>query len=58
IHDENFRLGGKKSKSSATIARLEAELLGVGGKFLAHEVGFLLDLKAEIEKLTEDVASL
>ncbi|GJW62698.1 putative retrotransposon protein [Tanacetum coccineum] len=54
IRDENFRLGGKKSKSTATIARLEAELLGVGGKFLAHEVGFIPDLKAENKKLTED----
>ncbi|GKA34056.1 hypothetical protein Tco_0720485 [Tanacetum coccineum] len=30
IRDENFRLRGKNLKSTATIARLEAELLGVG----------------------------
>ncbi|GKC95737.1 hypothetical protein Tco_1161179 [Tanacetum coccineum] len=58
LRDELFRLRGEQSKSTATIARLEAELLCVEVKSPIHEVGSVRVLKAGNEKLVKDISSL
>ncbi|GJW41306.1 putative reverse transcriptase domain-containing protein [Tanacetum coccineum] len=58
LRSEVFDLKSQRSESAATIARLEAKLLGVEDKSSIGKVALVCDLKAENEKLVRDIADL